>query len=65
MFSAAAGLSNANTRALPSWPSSRPRRQLDFILYGPGIEVTRFEVPQVTYSDHLPLVCDFEVRGAR
>ena len=65
MFSAAAGLTNANTRALPSWPSSRPRRQLDFILCGPGIEVTRFEVPQVTYSDHLPLVCDFEVRGNR
>ena len=40
MFSAAAGLRNANERGLPSWPSRRPRRQLDFILYGPGIEMT-------------------------
>jgi len=62
MFSAAAGLTNANASGLPSWPSGRPRRQLDFILHGPGIEVTRFEVPRVNYSDHLPLVCDFEVR---
>jgi len=65
MFSAAAGLSNANIQGLPSWPSNRPRRQLDFILYSPGIEVTRFELPQVLYSDHLPLVCDFEVRRGR
>jgi endonuclease/exonuclease/phosphatase family metal-dependent hydrolase len=64
MFCAAAGLSNANARGLPSWPSRSPRRQLDFILCGPGIEVTRFDIPQVGYSDHLPLVCDFEARGA-
>jgi endonuclease/exonuclease/phosphatase family metal-dependent hydrolase len=63
MFCAATGLSNANTQGLPSWPSRQPRRQLDFILHGPGIEVTGFELPQVEYSDHLPLVCDFEIRG--
>ncbi|HEV2332608.1 MAG TPA: endonuclease/exonuclease/phosphatase family protein [Gammaproteobacteria bacterium] len=61
-FQETAGLSSANTGNLPSWPSNRPSRQLDFILYGPGIEATRFELPQVRYSDHLPLVCDFEVR---
>ena len=65
MFSAAAGLRNANEQGLPSWPSRRPRRQLDFILYGPGIEMTSFELPQVTYSDHLPLICDFEIGGVR
>ena len=65
MFCAATGLSNANVHGLPSWPSRRPRRQLDFILYGPGIEVKRFELPQVEHSDHLPLVCDFEVRESR
>ena len=27
-----------------------------------GIEVTGFRVPAVRFSDHLPLVCDFEVR---
>ena len=26
-----------------------------------GIEVTGFEVPQVKFSDHLPLICDFNV----
>lgn len=65
MFSAAAGLRNANQRNTPSWPSQRPRRQLDFVLYGPGIEVSHFEMPQVRYSDHLPLVCDFQIKGHR
>jgi endonuclease/exonuclease/phosphatase family metal-dependent hydrolase len=65
MFSAAAGLSNANVRGLPTWPSRRPRRQLDFILHGPGIEMTNFELPQVDHSDHLPLICDFEIQGVR
>ena len=65
MFCAAAGLSNANAHGQPSWPSRRPRRQLDFILYGPGIEVTHFGLPRVGHSDHLPLVCDFEVPGVR
>jgi len=61
LFAAAAGLKNANVRNSPSWPSRRPARQLDFILYGPGVEVTHFEMPRVTLSDHLPLICDFEV----
>jgi endonuclease/exonuclease/phosphatase family metal-dependent hydrolase len=61
LFAAAAGLKNANAHNSPSWPSRRPSRQLDFILYGPGINVTHFELPRVTLSDHLPLVCDFEI----
>lgn len=62
LFAAAAGLHSANSRNLPSWPSNRPSRQLDFILYGPGIEIRHFELPQVGFSDHLPLVCDFEIQ---
>jgi endonuclease/exonuclease/phosphatase family metal-dependent hydrolase len=65
LFSAAAGLRNANVRNSPTWPSTRPIRQLDFVLYGPGIEVSHFEIPEVRYSDHLPLVCDFQVKGHR
>lgn len=61
-FQDASGLMSANSENLPSWPSNKPRRQLDFILYGQGIEVTRFAVPHVQYSDHLPLICDFDVR---
>ena len=61
LFLAASGLVNANRDALPSHPSRSPRRQIDFILHGPEIRVTRFEIPQVLFSDHLPLICDFEI----
>ena len=61
LFMRAAGLKSANARHLPSYPSRAPRKELDFILYQDGIKVTGFEIPQVRLSDHLPLVCDFEV----
>lgn len=61
LFMEAAGLKNANTEGLPSYPSHAPRQQLDFILYSPEISVTRFEVPDVRLSDHLPLLCDFRI----
>ncbi|MCC7200847.1 MAG: endonuclease/exonuclease/phosphatase family protein [Gammaproteobacteria bacterium] len=63
LFMEAAGLRSANTASLPSYPSRWPRRELDFVLYGPGIEMSSFSVPSVTHSDHLPLVFDFEVTG--
>jgi endonuclease/exonuclease/phosphatase family metal-dependent hydrolase len=61
LFMAATGLKSANAHGIPSYPSRAPKRQLDFILHSPEIRVTRFDVPRVTYSDHLPLVCDFEI----
>jgi endonuclease/exonuclease/phosphatase family metal-dependent hydrolase len=64
LFKEAAGLRSANQHGLPSYPSRAPRMELDFILYGPGIEVTDFHLPGVAFSDHLPLVCDFEVTSA-
>jgi endonuclease/exonuclease/phosphatase family metal-dependent hydrolase len=57
------GFINANTANLPSWPSNRPFRQLDFVLHSPEIEVTHFGIPRTSLSDHLPLICDFRVRG--
>ena len=57
----AAGLSNANARGLPSYPSASPRKELDFILHSARIEVNRFEIPDVQFSDHLPLICDFTI----
>jgi endonuclease/exonuclease/phosphatase family metal-dependent hydrolase len=57
----AAKLQSANTRSLPSYPSKAPRKELDFVLYGPGIHVTNFMIPRVKFSDHLPLICDFEI----
>jgi len=62
LFMRAAGLTSANTERLPSYPSRAPRKELDFILYQDGITVSKFEIPNVRFSDHLPLVCDFETR---
>jgi endonuclease/exonuclease/phosphatase family metal-dependent hydrolase len=61
LFLAATGLCNPNRDCLPSFPSWAPKRHLDFILHSPGIRVSHFTVPRVTYSDHLPVVCDFDV----
>ena len=61
LFLKAAGLRSANTESLPSYPSRSPRKELDFVLYQEGIEVTHFEIPRVRHSDHLPLICDFDV----
>ena len=61
LFLRAAGLTSANSEGVPTYPSRAPRKELDFILYQEGIEVTGFEVPDVKHSDHLPLVCDFNV----
>lgn len=61
LFMRAAGLRSANTNSLPSYPSRSPRKELDFVLYQDGVRVTDFSVPEVRHSDHLPLVCDFEV----
>ena len=61
LFMKAAKLKSANARGLPSYPSRSPRKELDFVLYGAGINVTNFSVPSVKFSDHLPLICDFEV----
>jgi endonuclease/exonuclease/phosphatase family metal-dependent hydrolase len=64
LFMAATTLESANQRAVPTFPSWRPRRQLDFILYSKAIQVQRFWMPHVTFSDHLPLLLDFEVATA-
>jgi len=63
LFMRAAGLRSANTAGLPSFPARVPRIELDFILVSEGIEVTDFRVPDVRFSDHRPLVCDFQVRS--
>ena len=61
LFMKAAGLRSANEQRLPSYPSRSPRKELDFVLYGKGINVLDFKIPSIQLSDHLPLVCDFEV----
>jgi endonuclease/exonuclease/phosphatase family metal-dependent hydrolase len=61
LFKAAAGLESANLHGQPSHPSRSPKRQLDYILHSPGIKVSQFFIPRVTFSDHVPLVCDFDL----
>ncbi len=60
LFLAATGLKNANMGGNPSFPSWAPTRQLDFVLHSEGIRTLQFSMPQVTHSDHLPLIYDFE-----
>ncbi|MDJ0910550.1 MAG: endonuclease/exonuclease/phosphatase family protein [Woeseiaceae bacterium] len=61
LFMKAAGLQSANVESLPTYPSRSPRKELDFVLYQEGIRVTDFQIPEVRHSDHLPIVCDFEI----
>jgi len=61
LLMSASNLCNANCEGLPSYPSSKPKRHLDFILHSPEIKITKFWMPDVQLSDHLPLVIDFEV----
>jgi endonuclease/exonuclease/phosphatase (EEP) superfamily protein YafD len=61
LFMRATGLRSANTAGLPSFPARIPRIELDFVLVSEGIEVKQFRIPDVRFSDHRPLVCDFEV----
>lgn len=63
LFLAATGLHNADPIGMASYPSWEPRRHLDFILHSEGIRVRHFDMPRVAFSDHLPLVCDFEISG--
>ncbi len=62
LFLAATGLKNANLKKELSYPSHSPRKQLDFILHSPEISISRFEVPRVLFSDHLPILCEFSVK---
>ena len=62
LFMRASGLRSANSLGLPSYPASTPRVELDFILVSAGIEIGEFRIPEVRFSDHRPLICDFEIR---
>ena len=64
LFMRAAGLRSANEKNLPSFPARIPRIELDFVLVSKEIEVTNFQVPDVRFSDHRPILCDFTVNGA-
>jgi len=54
-------LKNGNTQKSPTFPAWEPEHQLDYILYSPGIIMNHFEIPDITLSDHLPLLAEIEV----
>lgn len=58
------GLQNANVAGTPTFPCKRPRKELDFILASPDIRINKFDIPHVDLSDHLPLVCDFDIMSS-
>lgn len=60
-FLVTTGLSSANQSNTSTFPSKKPRWELDFILHSPEIKVNWIEVPQIRLSDHLPLICDFTI----
>lgn len=62
LFREASGLLNAGPVDSLTYPSWKPRRSLDFILHTSDVAINDFRVPQVAYSDHLPLIVDFEIK---
>ena len=54
------GLKNPNRENLKSFPAWKPKKGLDHILCSEEINVTDFQVPDVRFSDHLPLILDFD-----
>lgn len=61
LFRAATGLTSANTENAATFPSWAPKRELDYVLYSEGVTPKAFAVHDVGFSDHLPLVFDFDV----
>jgi endonuclease/exonuclease/phosphatase family metal-dependent hydrolase len=55
-------LINPNRKSLPTYPSWNPHRELDFILHSKNIKVTRFAVPKVRFSDHLPIIMEYHLK---
>lgn len=63
LFLQATGLRNpCAEKHINTYPSWKPKRQLDFILHSEDITVTNIQTEQVIFSDHLPLICDIEVK---
>jgi endonuclease/exonuclease/phosphatase family metal-dependent hydrolase len=56
------GLLNPNARQTPTFPSWKPKHQLDYILYSQHITPKYFSVPDLKHSDHLPLILEFELK---
>lgn len=53
---------NSNTSLKYTEPSWRPKYRLDNILVSPDIKITNYEIVEAHFSDHLPVLIDFELK---
>lgn len=44
-----------------TFPTSHPKRRIDYVLTSPEIKVRNYEVLPFQFSDHLPLMLDFDI----
>ncbi len=51
-------LSSHNLKTFPSW---KPKKCLDHVLYSDNIKIKKVSVPKINFSDHLPIIIDFDV----
>lgn len=63
MFKEATGMMSANTESLATFPSNNPRLELDFVLYEKPIQIEKFSIMPIEYSDHRPIVVDYSING--
>lgn len=47
-----------------TYPSWRPRRNIDHILLSPSVKINHVEILNLAYSDHLPIALDVTVPGS-
>lgn len=62
LFMEATGLRSANVQGRPTFPSWAPTKVLDFVFHDEKILLKRLRIPSIIVSDHLPIVCDFEIQ---
>lgn len=60
-FLGRSGLRASNAAALPTFPSWRPRREIDHVLVSPGIEVLDCRILGPADSDHLPVAVELQL----
>jgi endonuclease/exonuclease/phosphatase family metal-dependent hydrolase len=58
-------LQDVDPHKQPTFPSRMPKLKLDYLLAGQAIDIEKMEIPRIHLSDHLPLVCDFNVGGEK
>lgn len=51
-------LHSVNKKHIPTFPSIKPKRELDFFLISQGIKVKKFRILKEQLSDHLPILLE-------